>query len=60
MRREKKSNNIFSKPILPESLFYEEVQKDYRVGGVKIEGTWLKDSAPPIYRSSVKSALELS
>lgn len=57
MNRAKKSNNIFNKPILPESLFYEEVQKDYKIGGVKVQGCWLQNSPAPIYKTSIKSAI---
>jgi len=60
MNRAKKSNNIFNKPILPESLFYEEVQKDYMIGGVKVQGCWLKDASPVVYKTSIKSAVELA
>lgn len=32
----KKVSNIFEKPILHESLFHEDIIKEYRVGGAKI------------------------
>lgn len=59
MRSTKKANNYFEKPILHESLFHEEIVKEYRVGGRKIESGWLKNEPPSSYRANIKSALEL-
>lgn len=59
MKKQKKANNIFEKQILHESLFHEEVEKEYRVGGTKIAGGWLAGTSPELYRSNLKSSLEL-
>lgn len=56
----KRSKNIFNSPIGPESLYEEEGNRDFKVGGKNISSNWLVGIDPSEYQKYILSALHLS